>query len=811
MYNLDKFNQKSQSVIYSAVDIAESFGHTYIGSEHLLLAIMSQGTNVANIILKNNDIYMKDVEEAIETLIGKGEPTSLGLQYLSVSANQILEDAERLATEFSRTSAGTEHILIAILRNEQNSASVIVRTLGGNTQRIVNKCFNVFQYNMSTSTVTANAPSQKKFPNLYKYASNLAEKLSTSPLSDPVIGREKEIDRTINILSRRMKNNPCLVGEAGVGKTAIAEGLAKRLAMGEVPENLQGKYIFSLDIPSIIAGAKYRGDFEERLKLLIEDCINAKNVILFIDEIHIIVGAGAAEGAIDAANILKPGLARGEIQIIGATTISEYRKYIEKDSALERRFQPVSVEEPTEDEAFEILKGIRTGYEEFHNVTISDEVLKSAISLSVRYIGDRFLPDKAIDIIDEASSKAKIAYEKNVKSNVSFDIAGSKPSDVKNIGGETLKNNSKMNISIENYPDKRELIESILNEEKKAESKEAAPVTIDEIAEVIANWTGIPVTKISSSENQKLAELDGRLNRRVIGQNEAIAAICQAIRRGRMGLSDSKRPFGSFLFVGPSGVGKTEVCKALADELFEGESNIVRFDMSEYLESHSVSKLIGSPPGYVGYTEGGRLTEQIRQKPYSVVLFDEIEKAHGDVLNLLLQITEDGMLTDNMGKRVSFRNCLIILTSNLGADKLGKSGIGFAADDANNAKDSVIAELKKSLKTELLGRLDDIILFNKLSKENLREIALLELEKVRARAEKMNLSVEFSEELVDGIIEEKSVKSFGARPIRKLIGEKVTDRISSELISGNVKEGDCVVIDNDCVKKKELSGSPLQP
>ncbi|MDR0984677.1 MAG: ATP-dependent Clp protease ATP-binding subunit, partial [Ruminococcus sp.] len=540
MYNLEKFNQKSQSVIYSAVDIAESFGHTYIGSEHLLLAIMSQGTNVANIILKNNEIYMKDVEEAIETLIGKGEPTSLGLQYLSVSANQILEDAERLATEFSRTSAGTEHILIAILRGEQNSASVIVRTLGGNTQRIVNKCFNVFQYNMNTSTVTANAPSQKKFPNLYKYAINLAEKLSTSSLSDPVIGREKEIDRVINILSRRMKNNPCLVGEAGVGKTAIAEGLARRLAMGEVPENLQGKYIFSLDIPSIIAGAKYRGDFEERLKLLIEDCTNAKNVILFIDEIHIIVGAGAAEGAIDAANILKPGLARGEIQLIGATTIAEYRKYIEKDSALERRFQPVSVEEPTEDEAFEILKGIRTGYEEFHNVTISDEVLKSAISLSVRYIGDRFLPDKAIDIIDEASSKAKIAYEKNSKTNINFDITDAKPTDVKSIGGENV--NNKINISIENYSDKQKLIESILNEEKKAESKEAAPVTVDEIAEVIANWTGIPLTKISSSENQKLAELDSRLNKRVIGQGEAISAICQAIKRGRMGLSDSKRP-----------------------------------------------------------------------------------------------------------------------------------------------------------------------------------------------------------------------------------------------------------------------------
>jgi ATP-dependent Clp protease ATP-binding subunit ClpC len=800
MYNLDKFNQKSQSVIYSAVDIAESFGHTYIGSEHLLLAIMSQGTNVANIILKNNDIYMKDVEEAIETLIGKGEPTSLGLQYLSVSANQILEDAERLATEFSRTSAGTEHILIAILRNEQNSASVIVRTLGGNTQRIVNKCFNVFQYNMNTSTVTANAPSQKKFPNLYKYAVNLAEKLSTSPLSDPVIGREKEIDRVINILSRRMKNNPCLVGEAGVGKTAIAEGLAGRLAMGEVPENLQGKYIFSLDIPSIIAGAKYRGDFEERLKLLIDDCVNAKNVILFIDEIHIIVGAGAAEGAIDAANILKPGLARGEIQLIGATTISEYRKYIEKDSALERRFQPVSVEEPTEDEAFEILKGIRTGYEEFHNVTISDDVLQSAISLSVRYIGDRFLPDKAIDIIDEASSKAKIAYEKSiksVKSNINFDIVDSKPADV----------NSKTNISVDSYSDKRELIESILNEEKKAESKEAAPVTVDEVAEVIANWTGIPVTKISSSENQKLAELDGRLNKRVIGQSEAISAICQAIKRGRMGLSDSKRPFGSFLFVGPSGVGKTEVCKALADELFEGESNIVRFDMSEYLESHSVSKLIGSPPGYVGYTEGGRLTEQIRQKPYSVVLFDEIEKAHGDVLNLLLQITEDGMLTDNMGKRVSFRNCLIILTSNLGADKLGKSGIGFGSDDANDTKNSLTEELKKSLKTELLGRLDDIILFNKLSKENLKEIALLELDKVKIRAEKMHLNVEFSEELVGSIIEEKSVKNFGARPIRKLIGEKVTNVISAELINGNLHEGDTVVIDENGVRKlQEISG-----
>lgn len=781
MYNLESFTKKANIVINKAYIQAGRLGHIYMGSEHLLLSLVSEPNCTASGIFKMCGIKEDLILSRITALVGRGEPCLVDREAATPSVKRIVERAFILASESGARLAGTEHLLLSLLREEQCTAVTIIEEIGGSLSGLSKAC--------SVSAANDISGGNLKTPTLLKYGKDLT-KAAREKKFDPVFCREKEIERVIQVLSRRTKNNPCLVGEAGVGKTAIAEGIAVMLAEGRVPEAIRGKQLFSLSLTSMLAGAKYRGDFEERIKQCLDEVAANGRIILFIDELHTVVGAGAAEGAIDAANILKPQLARGEIQIIGATTLEEYRKFIEKDSALERRFQQVLIREPSEEEALSIIGGLKRCYEDFHGVTITDGAVKAAVSMSVRYLPDRFLPDKAIDLIDEASSRAKMkcAESPRTLSELAESLKRMLERQTETCAGLNCNSSGSSggNIGV-----KRSGTSWYSDSEAPA-----IEVTEESIAEVVSLATGIPVTRLTADESKRLLELESELKKRVIGQDEAVEAVADAIRRSRAGLKDPSRPMGCFLFTGPSGAGKTELSKALAECLFGTENSIIRFDMSEYMEKHSVSKLIGAPPGYMGCEDGGQLTEKVRKKPYSVILFDEIEKAHSDVSNILLQIMEDGILTDSKGRRVSFRSTVVILTSNVGAELMGdKKSVGFLNSDADgrSVRSDVLKALRERFRPELIGRLDEIIVFKKLGAPELGQIARKMLAGLCRRAEAMEISVEFSDGAIDALTADGLDKT-GARKLRRKITSEVESILSKNILDGTVKKGDKAVV-----------------
>ena len=789
-----KFTNKAKKVIEIANDISIELGHNYIGTEHILYGLVKEGEGIAAKVLNNKGITDEKVRVKIEELLGVGREIKETLGF-TPRTKRVLENAFLEAKRIGYNYIGTEHLLLAILKEEDCVAVRVIVELNVEVSKIYSEIAKVINEEESDQEIkkdiTRVRGSYSSTTVLNQFGEDITVQAEDGKF-DNIIGREDEIERIIQILSRRTKNNPCLIGEPGVGKTAIVEGLAERIVSGEVPENLKDKRIVSIDISGMVAGAKYRGDFEERIKKVLNEVKKVGDVILFIDEIHTIVGAGAAEGAIDAANILKPLLARGEIQLIGATTIEEYRKYIEKDSALERRFSPVDVGEPTEAETIEIIKGIRDKYEAHHNVKITDEAINSAVTLSVRYITDRFLPDKAIDLIDEAASQVRINLFTEPDT---IKVMGEKIDIIMNEKEEAIYNQDFERAA--NLRDKekeaREELNTEMNKWKKIKNKDITEIGEENIAEIISKWTGIPIQKLTENENQKLKHLEEMLQKRIVGQNEAVQVVAKAIRRGRVGLKDPKRPIGSFLFLGPTGVGKTELSKALAEILFDNENSMIRLDMSEYMEAHSVSKLIGSPPGYIGYDSGGQLTEKVRRKPYSVILFDEIEKAHPDVMNLLLQILEDGRLTDSQGREVNFKNTIIIMTSNLGARYItDKKSLGFGnmenEKEYENIKKEVIKELKKELRPEFINRIDEIIVFHKLTEEDIKQITNIMLKQVEERLKNQKYIVEIDDGVVKAILKQGYDNNFGARPLRRTIQNLVEDRISEEILSGNLKK-----------------------
>ena len=789
-----KFTNKAKKVIEIANDISVEFGHNYIGTEHILYGLVKEGEGIAAKVLNNKGITDEKVKVKIEEILGIGRDIKETLGF-TPRTKRVLENAFLEAKRIGYNYIGTEHLLLAIMKEGDCVAVRIITELNVEISKIYNEIAKVINEEESDREIKKDIErgkgSYSLTPTLNQFGEDITLQAEDGKF-DNIIGREKEIERIIQILSRRTKNNPCLIGEPGVGKTAIVEGLAEKVVLGEVPESLKNKRIVSVDISGMVAGAKYRGDFEERIKKALNEVKKVEDVILFIDEIHTIVGAGAAEGAIDAANILKPLLARGEIQLIGATTIEEYRKYIEKDSALERRFSPVDVGEPTEKETIEIIKGIRDKYEAHHNVKITDEAVNSAVTLSVRYITDRFLPDKAIDLIDEAASQVrmKIFTEPDEIKTLEEKLEIISKEKEEAIYNQEFEKAAKLR-DIEQQT--REKLEEETVKWRKAKNKDITEIGEENIAEIISKWTGIPTQRLTEDENQKLQHLEDKLHERVIGQNEAVEAVAKAIRRGRVGLKDPKRPIGSFLFLGPTGVGKTELSKALSEILFDNENSMIRLDMSEYMEAHSVSKLIGSPPGYIGYDGGGQLTEKIRRKPYSVVLFDEIEKAHTDVMNILLQILEDGHLTDSQGREVDFKNTVIIMTSNLGARHItDKKSLGFVNTENDKEyeelKKEVIKELKHELRPEFINRIDEIIVFHKLNKQDIENIAQIMLKQVEARLQKQKYIVEIDDEVVKTIIEQGFDSNFGARPLRRTIQNLVEDKISEEILAGNLKK-----------------------
>ena len=789
-----KFTNKAKKVIEIANDISVEFGHNYIGTEHILYGLVKEGEGIAAKVLNNKGITDEKVKVKIEEILGIGRDIKETLGF-TPRTKRVLENAFLEAKRIGYNYIGTEHLLLAIMKEGDCVAVRIITELNVEISKIYNEIAKVINEEESDREIKKDIErgkgSYSLTPTLNQFGEDITLQAEDGKF-DNIIGREKEIERIIQILSRRTKNNPCLIGEPGVGKTAIVEGLAEKVVLGEVPESLKNKRIVSVDISGMVAGAKYRGDFEERIKKALNEVKKVEDVILFIDEIHTIVGAGAAEGAIDAANILKPLLARGEIQLIGATTIEEYRKYIEKDSALERRFSPVDVGEPTEKETIEIIKGIRDKYEAHHNVKITDEAVNSAVTLSVRYITDRFLPDKAIDLIDEAASQVrmKIFTEPDEIKTLEDKLEIISKEKEEAIYNQEFEKAAKLR---DNEQQTREKLEEETTKWRKAKNKDITEIGEENIAEIISKWTGIPAQRLTEDENQKLQHLEDKLHERVIGQNEAVEAVAKAIRRGRVGLKDPKRPIGSFLFLGPTGVGKTELSKALSEILFDNENSMIRLDMSEYMEAHSVSKLIGSPPGYIGYDGGGQLTEKIRRKPYSVVLFDEIEKAHTDVMNILLQILEDGHLTDSQGREVDFKNTVIIMTSNLGARHItDKKSLGFVNTENDKEyeelKKEVIKELKHELRPEFINRIDEIIVFHKLNKQDIENIAQIMLKQVEVRLQKQKYIVEIDDGVVKTIIEQGFDSNFGARPLRRTIQNLVEDRISEEILSGNLKK-----------------------
>ncbi len=809
MYNFKGFTQKANDVMNSAIAISSQMGHTYVGTEHLLLALVEEGTGLAAAVLTDAGVKADELRNKIETTIGIGAPSVVTVEDFTPRTKRVMQKAVIIASRIGHSFVGTEHLLLAILSDNDSYSVKFLRELGVSQDsliRSISETLNIEDREEDYSDamngdIPAHGGTQKgKTKNLDTYGRDLTAAAKSGEI-DPVIGREQEIQRVVQILCRRTKNNPVLIGEPGVGKTAVAEGLALKITGGEVPELLRDKRVVALDLNSMVAGAKYRGDFEERIKGVIEEIKSSNDVILFIDELHTIIGAGSAEGSTDAANILKPSLARGDFQVLGATTINEYKKYIEKDAALERRFQPVMVGEPSEDEAIEILKGLRDRYEAHHKVKITDEALESAVKLSSRYIADRYLPDKAIDLIDESASRVRLQ-------NLTM------PNDVKDIEDKikNLESEKQAAVSEQNFEraaklrdEEKSLKEKLKSEKEKWQdnNKLSGEVTGEDIAKIVSDWTGIPVLQLTQEESQRLLNMEEILHKRVIGQEEAVTAISKAIRRGRVGLKDPKRPVGSFIFLGPTGVGKTELCKSLAEAMFGDENAMLRLDMSEYMEKHTVSKLIGSPPGYVGYEEGGYLTEKVRRKPYSVVLFDEIEKAHPDVFNILLQILEDGRLTDSQGRTVDFKNTVIIMTSNVGARLITNhqgNSLGFANEnnkesDFEQIKEKVMGELKNMFRPEFLNRVDDIIVFTKLSEKDIESIARKMLDNLKNRLKSIDIEISFTDEAVKEIAKQGYDEDYGARPLRRAIRSKIEDVLSEKILEGKVDKQKVITCD----------------
>ncbi|MEB3103649.1 ATP-dependent protease ATP-binding subunit ClpC [Ferviditalea candida] len=794
-----RFTERAQKVLALAQEEAVRLGHNNIGTEHILLGLIREGEGIAAKALIALGLGLEKIQDEVEALIGRGQEQPMNIAY-TPRAKKVIELSMDEARKLGHTYVGTEHILLGLIREGEGVAARVLNNLGVSLNKARQQVLQLLGSNEAVSTSHGTAANVST-PTLDSLARDLTSAAKESNL-DPVIGRSKEIERVIQVLSRRTKNNPVLIGEPGVGKTAIAEGLAQRIVNNEIPETLRDKRVMTLDMGSVVAGTKYRGEFEDRLKKIMDEIRQAGNIILFIDELHTLIGAGGAEGAIDASNILKPALARGELQCIGATTLDEYRKYIEKDAALERRFQPIMVDQPTPEEAILILQGLRDRYEAHHRVKITDEAIEQAVKLSDRYITDRFLPDKAIDLIDEASSKVRLrSYTvppnlKQLESRLE-DIRKEKDAAVQSQEFEKA-------ASLRDTEQKmREELEKTKNEWKETQGRTDSEVSPEDIAQIVASWTGIPVSQLAEEETERLLKMESILHERVIGQDEAVKAVSKAIRRARAGLKDPKRPMGSFIFLGPTGVGKTELARALAEAMFGDENAVIRIDMSEYMEKHSTSRLVGAPPGYVGYEEGGQLTEKVRRKPYSVVLLDEIEKAHPEVFNILLQVLEDGRLTDSKGRMVDFRNTLIIMTSNVGAEMIKKnSALGFTAaedsgKDYNNMKDKVMAELKKTFRPEFLNRIDEIIVFHSLEQEHIGRIVTLMSEELRKRLKDQDVNFTLTDKAKEFLAKEGYDPVYGARPLRRAIQKHIEDRLSEELLLGNISKGDTITIDEE--------------
>lgn len=799
------YTAKAKKAIDIATRISKSLHHSYIGTEHILLGLLKEGTGVASQVLADNGVEYDKVLELIEELIAPGNAVAVLEDGLSPRAAHVLEVSEAEAARFHSEKIGTEHLLIAMIKETECVASRLLNTLSVNVQKmyvdtLIAMGEDVSQYKDEFQN---GKPGKRKnaegTPSLDQFSRDLTE-LARDGKLDPVVGREAEIDRVIQILSRRSKNNPCLIGEPGVGKTAIVEGIAERIMGGMVPDTVLGKRVVSLDLSGIVAGSKYRGEFEERIKKVLAEVAKAGNVLLFIDEIHTIIGAGGAEGAIDASNILKPALARGEVQVIGATTIEEYRKYIEKDAALERRFQPVVVEEPTEEEAISILKGLRSQYESHHNVKITDEAVEAAVRLSARYINDRFLPDKAIDLMDEAAAKVRlhVGGDPREAAELRREIAESQETLEQALSGGDLEAAREAQTKRQELEEK---LEKLNAKAKQGGRRHHQTVGEDEIADVVSGWTKIPVKKLTEGEAARLKKLEATLHKRVIGQEEAVSAVAKAVRRGRVGLKDPKRPIGSFLFLGPTGVGKTEISKALAEAVFGQEQAMIRVDMSEYMEKHSVSKMIGSPPGYVGHEDGGQLSEKVRRNPYAVILFDEIEKAHPDVFNILLQVLDDGHITDSQGRKVDFKNTIIIMTSNAGAQAIVEpKKLGFASgnDEKQNyerMKGSVMEEVRRIFKPEFLNRIDETIVFRALNKDDMKQIVGLMTKELAKRCEtQLGITLVVRDAAKQYIVDKAYDPKYGARPLRRKIQDEIEDPLAEKLLDGSIRRGDEVIV-----------------
>lgn len=791
-----RFTERAQKVLALAQEEALRLGHNNIGTEHILLGLVREGEGIAAKALQALGLGSEKIQKEVESLIGRGQEMSQTIHY-TPRAKKVIELSMDEARKLGHSYVGTEHILLGLIREGEGVAARVLNNLGVSLNKARQQVLQLLGSN-ETGSSAAGTNSNANTPTLDSLARDLTAIAKEDSL-DPVIGRSKEIQRVIEVLSRRTKNNPVLIGEPGVGKTAIAEGLAQQIINNEVPEILRDKRVMTLDMGTVVAGTKYRGEFEDRLKKVMDEIRQAGNIILFIDELHTLIGAGGAEGAIDASNILKPSLARGELQCIGATTLDEYRKYIEKDAALERRFQPIQVDQPSVDESIQILQGLRDRYEAHHRVSITDDAIEAAVKLSDRYISDRFLPDKAIDLIDEAGSKVRL---RSFTTPPNLKELEQKLDEVRKEKDAAVQSQEfEKAASLRDTEQRlREQVEDTKKSWKEKQGQENSEVTVDDIAMVVSSWTGVPVSKIAQTETDKLLNMENILHSRVIGQDEAVVAVAKAVRRARAGLKDPKRPIGSFIFLGPTGVGKTELARALVESIFGDEESMIRIDMSEYMEKHSTSRLVGSPPGYVGYDEGGQLTEKVRRKPYSVVLLDEIEKAHPDVFNILLQVLEDGRLTDSKGRTVDFRNTILIMTSNVGASELKRNKyVGFNVQDETqnhkDMKDKVMGELKRAFRPEFINRIDEIIVFHSLEKKHLTEIVSLMSDQLTKRLKEQDLSIELTDAAKAKVAEEGVDLEYGARPLRRAIQKHVEDRLSEELLRGNIHKGQHIVLD----------------